>query len=448
MSGSSTSRRAAATATLCLVVAASGSVHAQRAMSQYLRDEWTSDRGFPGGPVHAVTQTTDGYLWIGAEKGLVRFDGLTFRLFEPKGTLRTPPRRSSASSPRPMDRCGRGCAASRCFAISTSAFENILPTLGAPESVVTAMERGRDDAILAATLGRGAHDLAQRTCRRRSRTRARCPGSSFVISMAQTPNGDFWLGTRGAGVAPRPGHARDAIHGRVAGPESELPARDGRSATCGSAPTRASRDGRERRSARSGIPGVLTNLQALAMIRDRAGNVWIAAGSDGLVRVDDRGRASRWAVERARPAATCRRCSRIGTATSGSARIAASSGGGIRSFTSFSTAQGLPSAADRTRVRRRSRTHVVCADERRLVLDRRRRGRPRHRGGPRSRRRVLDRRRRRRRVGRQTARRRHASAPVGERMVGHAAHARPTGFRRTASTPSRSRATARSGRAR
>ena len=71
---------------LCGAVVAGGSVmHAQRAMSQYLRDEWTSDHGFPGGPVHAITQTTDGYLWIGAEKGLVRFDGLTFQLIEPRG---------------------------------------------------------------------------------------------------------------------------------------------------------------------------------------------------------------------------------------------------------------------------------------------------------------------------------------------------------------------------
>src|SRR6185369_3937578 len=50
---------------------------------------------------------------------------------------------------------------------------------------------------------------------------------------------------------------------------------------------------------RSGIPGGLTNLQALAMIRDRAGSVWIAAGSDGLVRVDHRGLASRWESKRA-----------------------------------------------------------------------------------------------------------------------------------------------------
>ena len=78
-------------ATLCLVAAASGSVQAQRAISQYLRDEWNGERGFPGGAVHAVTQTNDGYLWIGSEKGLVRFDGLSFRLLEPKGMPNTAP---------------------------------------------------------------------------------------------------------------------------------------------------------------------------------------------------------------------------------------------------------------------------------------------------------------------------------------------------------------------
>ncbi len=53
----------------------------ERAMSQYLRDQWGSERGFPGGPVHAITQTDDAYLWNAADKGLVWFDGLSFRLF-------------------------------------------------------------------------------------------------------------------------------------------------------------------------------------------------------------------------------------------------------------------------------------------------------------------------------------------------------------------------------
>src|SRR4051812_3838984 len=55
----------------------------ERSLSQYLRDRWASESGFPGGPTYAITQTNDGYLWIGAEKGLVRFDGLDFRLLEP-----------------------------------------------------------------------------------------------------------------------------------------------------------------------------------------------------------------------------------------------------------------------------------------------------------------------------------------------------------------------------
>src|SRR6516164_1129466 len=53
-----------------------------RAISQYIRDRWGTDKGFPGGTVSAIAQTTDGYLWIGTEKGLIRFDGLNFRLFE------------------------------------------------------------------------------------------------------------------------------------------------------------------------------------------------------------------------------------------------------------------------------------------------------------------------------------------------------------------------------
>ena len=54
-----------------------------RALSQYVRDVWTAENGFPGGAVSSIAQTTDGYLWIGCEKGLVRFDGVSFRLVQP-----------------------------------------------------------------------------------------------------------------------------------------------------------------------------------------------------------------------------------------------------------------------------------------------------------------------------------------------------------------------------
>jgi len=52
-----------------------------RMASQYIHDRWGSARGFTGGSVSSIAQTPDGYLWIGSEKGLFRFDGLTFRSF-------------------------------------------------------------------------------------------------------------------------------------------------------------------------------------------------------------------------------------------------------------------------------------------------------------------------------------------------------------------------------
>ncbi len=53
-----------------------------RTMAQYMSDHWGIDRGFPAGSVTAITQTRDGYLWIGTDKGLIRFDGSVFREFQ------------------------------------------------------------------------------------------------------------------------------------------------------------------------------------------------------------------------------------------------------------------------------------------------------------------------------------------------------------------------------
>ena len=41
-------------------------------------DLWSTDAGFPGGYVYAITQTADGYIWVGSSKGLIRFDGRSF----------------------------------------------------------------------------------------------------------------------------------------------------------------------------------------------------------------------------------------------------------------------------------------------------------------------------------------------------------------------------------
>jgi len=49
--------------------------------SEYRIDVWQTSDGLPGNTVTAIQQTPDGYLWIGTLNGLVRFDGVQFRVF-------------------------------------------------------------------------------------------------------------------------------------------------------------------------------------------------------------------------------------------------------------------------------------------------------------------------------------------------------------------------------
>src|SRR5215470_4447432 len=72
---------------LALVLSAlsASALDPNRLLSQYTRDSWGTENGLPGAAVTSIAQTTDGYLWIGTDKGLARFDGLNFRRFEQAG---------------------------------------------------------------------------------------------------------------------------------------------------------------------------------------------------------------------------------------------------------------------------------------------------------------------------------------------------------------------------
>src|SRR5579859_5005812 len=66
----------------CIIASTFADLHAldpNRSMSQYIRRNWNSVVEFSGGSVSAIEQTPDGYLWIGTDHGLVRFDGFTFQ---------------------------------------------------------------------------------------------------------------------------------------------------------------------------------------------------------------------------------------------------------------------------------------------------------------------------------------------------------------------------------
>ena len=53
---------------------------------EYIIDNWNSEKGLPVNGVNAVTQTKDGYLWLGSDEGLVRYNGSDFEVFNSKNT--------------------------------------------------------------------------------------------------------------------------------------------------------------------------------------------------------------------------------------------------------------------------------------------------------------------------------------------------------------------------
>jgi ligand-binding sensor domain-containing protein/signal transduction histidine kinase len=48
----------------------------------YLIQSWRIEDGLPQSSVNAVIQTRDGYIWFGTYNGLVRFDGVRFKIFD------------------------------------------------------------------------------------------------------------------------------------------------------------------------------------------------------------------------------------------------------------------------------------------------------------------------------------------------------------------------------
>ena len=278
---------------LALLLAASAPRTAQaldptRPPGLYQRERWGAEEGFPGGGVHAITQGSDGYLWIASERGLVRFDGTEFRLLPATDDSA----RGVAANLLGIVRDGSGDLWLRpdrpdLLRYRGGRLERVPYAIEAREVAVTAMTAGRGGELL---LFAQLSGLLVRRGERFERVAIDPLPRSIVLSMAQTADGTLFLGTRDSGLF----QLRDG---------AAVPIADGlpdRKVNC--LLTVGDRDlwvGTDRGAVRwngaalthDGVPERLRGVQVLTLLGDRDGNVWAGTGQ-GLVRANAQGAAA------------------------------------------------------------------------------------------------------------------------------------------------------------
>ena len=65
-----------------LVGASADALDPSKPITQYIHEVWQTKEGLPEVSVGALAFTNDGYLWVGTQGGLARFDGVRFTVFD------------------------------------------------------------------------------------------------------------------------------------------------------------------------------------------------------------------------------------------------------------------------------------------------------------------------------------------------------------------------------
>jgi ligand-binding sensor domain-containing protein len=344
-------------------------VDPNRAISQYIRERWGNERGFPSGSVSAIAQTSDGYLWIGTEKGLIRFDGLNFRLFEqalPSSLPIGPVQALMGDSEGSLWILLKN---TRILRYRDGKFE---PGREEAEFGITSVLKRKDDTVLLSSLALGTltyragkYKVLSSPTEPATAPPATAEGTpdnlssrlswatgvathrlaapySPVISMAETSDGKVWLGTEDRGLFYlNQGHISAAGKGLPIQKVNCLLALENRELWIGTENGIVRWNGEQ--LTQVPLPPELDHIQIFATMRDRDSNVWLGT-SAGLLRFNSDGVAIDESSQRPHRPVTALFEDREGNIWTGSAL-------GIERlrdsvFVTYSVADGLPSESD------------------------------------------------------------------------------------------------------
>lgn len=237
---------------LVLVALPACALDSSKPLAAYSRQSWQTGNGLPQNSVHAILQTRDGYIWLATEGGLVRFDGLRFRVYDAQNTaaLRSNTVRSLLEDRKGALWIGTADGLAR---YGDSTFQSFTTSDGLPSNSVLSLYEDRSGTLHAVTsdgvvvYGNGRFRRSPSAVGpedRRDTTKYSIKDglpSNRITFRYEDREGAVWIGTDG-------GLAR-VVNGRV-----------------------------ERFSPND----VLSSDITLSAFEDREGNLWLGTESDGL----------------------------------------------------------------------------------------------------------------------------------------------------------------------
>ena len=160
-------------------------------ISQYSHTSWTARDGFSVGAIFAIAQTPDGYLWLGTENGLFRFDGVRTVPWQP------PAGQHLTSAPYSLIVTRDGTLWIGTFTGLASWNGNKLteyPEVG--PAFVTSLLEDREGTVWAGIMGGTSDTPGGRLCAIRSgRSECYLQGGAFGIfvwSLYEDGSGELW----------------------------------------------------------------------------------------------------------------------------------------------------------------------------------------------------------------------------------------------------------------
>lgn len=261
-----------------------GSLAPDKAISQYVHQTWRSEAGLPQDSVLAIAQTADGYIWAGTEEGLVRFDGVHFRVFDRHNTPGLTSNDISALLADKRQNLWIGTHGGGVTCFCEGKITALTSRNGLPNDSVNALYEDSSGVIWIGTDGGGLVRYESKSMRTYTKKDG-LPDDS-VFSIAGDARGTLWIGTHNGLSKFSEGHFQtfttqnglgdNYIRSTLVDRQENVWIGTNLGGLC-----RLNASGVKRFTTKDG----LTSNTIFSIYEDRAGTLWIGTMSGGLNRV-------------------------------------------------------------------------------------------------------------------------------------------------------------------